>query len=169
MHMMQLWVNLPKADKMGTPGYQDIRAGAIPTVTLPENGGSLRVIAGSYGEARGPAHTHTPMTMLDVNLQGGTTLKVALPPSFNALAVVLEGRATAGGKTASTGELVLFTNDGESLELNADENSHILILSGEPIEGPIVQHGPFVMNTRAEIHQAILDFNAGLFGRVPAG
>lgn len=168
MHMMQLWVNLPKAHKMSAPAYQDIRAAAIPTVSLPENGGSLRVIAGSYGEARGPAQTHTPITMLDVNLQANTTFNVDLPASFNALAVVLDGRATAGGKTASAGELFLFENDGKAVQIRADQSSHILILSGEPIEGPIVQHGPFVMNTRAEIHQAILDFNAGLFGRVPA-
>ena len=125
------------------------------------------MIAGSYRDARGPAHTFTPITMLDVTLSAGGSMPVELPRSHNALAVVAKGRVRAGAETASTGELLLFAHDGERLELTADEDSHVLILAGEPINEPIVQYGPFVMNSLDEIRQAITDVNAGRFGPVP--
>jgi redox-sensitive bicupin YhaK (pirin superfamily) len=166
MHMMQLWVNLPKKEKMARPDYQPIVSAAIPSVPLA-SGGQVRVIAGEYGGARGPARTFTPVTMLDVRLGKGERLEVPLPRSYNALAVVAEGRATAGHRSAHTGELLLFANDGASLELVAEEPSHVVILAGEPIDEPIVQYGPFVMNTVGEIQQALRDVQAGRFGPVP--
>jgi quercetin 2,3-dioxygenase len=166
MHMMQLWVNLPRKDKMTPPGYQPITNADIPVVTLP-GGGQVRVIAGEYQGARGPAHTFTPITMLDAELTAGSRLPVTLPASFNALAVVAKGRVRAGGATASTGEVLLFRNDGASLELEAEESSHVIVLSGEPLNEPIVQYGPFVMSTVQEIEQAIVDVNRGKFGPVP--
>jgi redox-sensitive bicupin YhaK (pirin superfamily) len=166
MHMMQLWVNLPKKDKGAKPGYQPIEAAQIPTVPL-SGGGTVRVIAGEYGNARGPAHTFTPITMLDAQLRPGERFEVSLPRGYNALAVVARGRVTAGGRAASTGELVLFANDGAALELVADEESHVIVLSGEPIDEPIVQYGPFVMNTLQEIQKAFTDVESGKFGPVP--
>jgi redox-sensitive bicupin YhaK (pirin superfamily) len=166
MHMMQLWVNLPKKDKLTKPGYQPIEAAQIPAVAL-EGGGSVRVIAGEYRGARGPAHTFTPITMLDAKLRPGERLEAALPRSYNALAVVAQGAATVGGRSVKAGELVLFANDGASLELVADEESHVIVLAGEPIDEPIVQYGPFVMNTVEEIHRAFLDVERGGFGPVP--
>jgi redox-sensitive bicupin YhaK (pirin superfamily) len=167
MHMMQLWVNLPAKDKGTKPGYQPIESLLIPSLPL-EGGGHVRVIAGDYRGARGPARTFTPITMLDARLLAGERLAAPLPQSYNALAVVAEGRVSAGGRSAEAGELVLFANDGSSLDLVAHEASHIIVLSGEPIDEPVVQYGPFVMNTRKEIEQAFVDVENGRFGPVPA-
>jgi redox-sensitive bicupin YhaK (pirin superfamily) len=166
MHMMQLWVNLPKKDKMAPPGYQPITASSIPSVPL-EGGGHVRVIAGEYGGARGPAHTFTPITMLDAQVVKGAHLRAALPASYNALAVVSKGRVRAGGVEATAGQVILFANDGPSLELLALEDAHVIVLSGQPLDEPIVQYGPFVMSTVDEIEQAMLDVRRGKFGPVP--
>jgi quercetin 2,3-dioxygenase len=169
MHMMQLWVNLPKKDKMAAPGYQPIGKGDIPVVTIPGSaeGGHVRVIAGEYEGTRGPAHTFSPITMLDAELPGGARLPVTLPASYNALAVIARGRVRAGSHTASAGEVVLFANDAPALELVAEEDAHVILLSGEPLDEPVIQYGPFVMNTVQEIEQAIHDVNRGKFGPVP--
>ena len=167
MHMMQLWVNLPKKDKSAKPGYQNLEAKQFPIVALP-GGGTARVIAGDFGDVKGPARTFTPLTMLDLNLKAGEVVPVKLPASFNAMAVVATGRVTAGEKSAKSGELMLFANDGESLVLRAEEDAHVIVLSGEPLNEPIVQYGPFVMNTVDEIHQAIKDVNSGKMGPIPS-
>src|SRR3954447_9485439 len=113
MHMMQLWVNLPRKDKAAAPAYQPLVAADIPRVPLAAGGGEVRVIAGTYEAARGPAHTFTPITMLDVRLEAGARLPLALPASYNAMAVVAEGRVTASGAVANKGELLLFANDAD--------------------------------------------------------
>ena len=166
MHMMQLWVNLPKKDKSAPPGYQPIVSAQIPQVQV-QGGGAVRVIAGEYAGAKGPAHTFTPITMLDVNLNAGAHLPIALPANYNVLAVVAEGRVRTGATVANAGELILFNNDGTQIELAADEAAHVIVLSGAPIDEPIVQYGPFVMNTVDEIRQAMFDVNRGKFGPVP--
>jgi len=166
LHMMQLWVNLPRQDKKAPPGYQALLAQQIPNVALPA-GGQVRVIAGEYQGARGPAHTFTPISMLDVQLRAGEELTVPLPASYNALAVVAQGRIASGSTSAGTGELVLFANDGQSVTLTASEDTHLILLAGEPIDEPIVQYGPFVMNEVAEIRQAMLDVQRGKFGPIP--
>jgi len=165
MHMMQLWVNLPKQSKTAPPGYQPLSSAEIPVVE--REGASVRVVAGAYEGAQGPARTFTPITMLDVKLSAGARLPVTLPASYNALAVVAKGRARAGAFSASEGELLLFNNDGKRLELSAEEDSHVILLAGEPIDEPIVQYGPFVMNTVAEIEQAMIDVSRGKFGPIP--
>jgi redox-sensitive bicupin YhaK (pirin superfamily) len=166
LHMMQLWVNLPREHKSASPGYQALTASQFPSVALP-GGGTVRVFAGEYEGALGPARTFTPITMLDAHLQAGGGLPVSLPASYNALAVIAKGRVTAGAATAAAGELVLFANDGERLALSATEDAHVILLAGEPIDEPIVQYGPFVMNSVAEIEQAIADVGLGKFGPVP--
>jgi len=166
MHMMQLWVNLPSKDKAAAPAYQPITAADIPRVALA-GGGEVRVIAGAYEDARGPAHTFTPITMLDVRLPAGGKLPLALPANHNALAVVTKGNVGAGGESARTGELILFANDGDRLALSANEESHVVLLAGAPLDEPIVQYGPFVMNTFDEIRQAIADVETGKFGPLP--
>ncbi len=166
LHMMQLWVNLPRAKKMATPGYQPITKADIASVPLP-GGGQVRVIAGDYEGARGPAHTFTPITMLDADLPPGGRLSVHLPATYNAMAVVAKGRVRAGDRVASAGELVLFANDAPGLELVAEEETHVILLSGEPLNEPIAAYGPFVMNTMEEIREAIADVNRGGFGPVP--
>jgi redox-sensitive bicupin YhaK (pirin superfamily) len=166
MHMMQLWVNLRRKDKMAPPAYQPITAADIPNVPVP-GGGYVRVIAGEHEGARGPAHTFTPITMLDAQLSEGARLPVELPAGYNALAVVAKGRVGAGGFTASAGEAVLFANDAPRLELVAEEDAHVILLAGEPLNEPVVQYGPFVMNSASEIERAILDVNTGKFGPIP--
>jgi quercetin 2,3-dioxygenase len=166
MHMMQLWVNLSRKDKQASPAYQAITAGQVPNVTL-DRGGKVRVLAGEFAGARGPAKTFTPITMLDATLAAGERLAVPLPSSYNALAVVAEGSVQVHDVVARAGELVLFENDGEGLALVAAEPAHVLVLAGEPIAEPIVQYGPFVMNTVEEIEQAIVDVNRGRFGPLP--
>ena len=165
MHMMQLWVNLPKKDKAAKPTYQPITASDIPKVAVDQ--GTVRVIAGDHAGVRGPAHTFTPITMLDAQLDAGARLEVPLSPGYNALAVVAKGRVTSGSRSASTGELVLFANDGEQLSLSADEQAHVVVLAGQPLDEPIVQYGPFVMNTIQEIEQAFIDLESGKFGPIP--
>lgn len=166
LHMMQLWVNLPRKDKRAAPGYQALQSTQIPEVALP-GGGHVRVVAGEYAGTRGPARTFTRITMLDVRLRAGETLSIPLPASYNALAVVADGRVTSGSTAAKAGELLLFANDGPSLTLNAAEDTHVILLAGEPIKEPIVQHGPFVMNEIEEIERAIQDVEAGKFGPIP--
>jgi quercetin 2,3-dioxygenase len=165
-HMMQLWVNLPRAHKSAPPGYQPILASEIPSVPLAD-GGHVRVLAGSFGDVRGPARSFTPITMLDARLRAGETLRVPLPSTHNALAVVADGEVSTGEHRARTGELVLFANDGATLELTASGASHVIVLAGEPIAEPIVQYGPFVMNSIDEIEQAIEDVGSGRFGPIP--
>jgi quercetin 2,3-dioxygenase len=166
IHMMQLWVNLPKRSKAASPGYQPILSGTIPVIAL-DGGETVRVIAGQYAGAQGPARTFTPITLLDVNLKANVSLTVSLPETYNAFAVVAQGQVQVGEATARTGELVVFKNDGSHVELRATVDSHVIVLSGEPINEPIVQYGPFVMNTVEEIRQAIFDVNRGKFGPVP--
>ena len=168
MHMMQLWVNLPKKDKMTAPRYQAITRADIPVAALQAGAGAVRVIAGAFEGARGPAHTFTPITMLDATLSAGASLQVAIPASYNALAVVARGRVRAGTFTADAGEVLLFANDAQRLELTADGDAHVIVLSGEPLGEPVVAHGPFVMNSIQEIQEAIDDVNDGKFGPVPA-
>jgi redox-sensitive bicupin YhaK (pirin superfamily) len=165
--MMQLWVNLPRARKMGSPDYQPITAAQIPVVALEGDVGTVRVIAGEHAGARGPARTFTPITMLDARLRAGATLEVPLPKAYNAFALVEGGEVVAGGERAGTDELVLFANDGEHVALVAERDAHVVVLAGEPIDEPIVHYGPFVMNTRREIMEAIRDFEAGRFGAIP--
>jgi quercetin 2,3-dioxygenase len=166
MHMMQLWVNLPKKDKMAPPGYQPITTAEIPKVSL-SSGGHVRVVAGEFEGARGPAHTFTPITMLDVELPTGGRLAATLPSSYNALAVVAKGRVRAGDFVAGAGELILFANDAPRLELVAEQDAHVIVLSGEPLGEPVVQYGPFVMNTIQEIETAIHEVSSGKFGPIP--
>jgi hypothetical protein len=166
MHMMQLWVNLPRAKKMATPGYQPIPKADIPSVALA-GGGQVRVIAGDYQGERGPARTFTPISMLDADLPPGDRLSLELPATHNAMAIVAKGRVRAGDHVASAGELVLFANDAPRLELTAEEDTHVILLSGKPLNEPVVAYGPFVMNTFEEIHQAIADVNRGGFGPIP--
>ena len=144
LHMMQLWVNLPRAHKAAAPDYQAITA-----------------------EARGPAHTFTPIDMLDVSLAAGGSVPIELPRSYNAMAVVAKGHVRSGGEAARAGELLLFAHDGERVLLTAEDDSHVIILAGEPIDEPVIQYGPFVMNTVDEIRQAMVDVQAGRFGSIP--
>jgi len=163
----QLWVNLPAKDKLTTPRYQSIVAADIPTVELADGAGAVRVIAGEFAGHAGPAHTFTPINVWDVRLSGRTTLT---PPEGHDLAVVvLAGEVAVNGETrARDAEVVVFERTGGEFTVESTVEAKLLLLSGEPIEEPVVSYGPFVMNTEDEIRGAIVDYQSGRFGRMAA-
>jgi len=176
-HGVQLWVNLPAADKFVDPRYQDIRGGQVKLLRSPDGGAVLRLIAGSLGGYDGPGITHTPITYVHATVAPGARLVVPWSPDFNALVYVLAGRGTVGGegRPVRTGQLAAF-GPGDYLELAADatQDSHtpnleVLLLGGQPIREPVAQYGPFVMNTREELAQAFEDYQSGKMGQIPAG
>lgn len=162
--MVQLWVNLPAKDKQAPPAYQAITAGQIPTVTF--DGGKARIIAGAFGDTRGPARTFTPVNLWDVRLDAGAELTLPLPEGHNTMIAVLAGHVTIDGTGVGEAEIARLSTEGEGAALHADGDSMILVLTGEPLGEPVVGYGPFVMSSQAEIREAIADFNAGRFGRM---
>lgn len=167
MHMMQIWVNLPKAHKMAPPRYQDIAAAQIGRVALPRGGGLVRVIAGEYQGVRGPAMTFSPISMFDLFLNPGGRAELSFLAHENTALMVLKGNVTINDRASAEAlDLVLFENAGEAFVAEAQSEAQLLLLSGEPINEPVVQYGPFVMNTQHEIRQAIADFNDGAFGQL---
>lgn len=163
--MVQLWVNLPAKDKMSTPGYQAITSADIPVVSLADQAGKARIIAGEFEGTRGPARTFTPINMWDLRLTAGASLNLDLPEGHTAALVVLSGHITVGGsQAAGEAEMVLLSRDGSGMTIDADGDTTVLVLTGEPIDEPIAGYGPFVMNSETEIRQAIEDFNSGKFG-----
>lgn len=163
--MVQLWVNLPAKDKLSPPGYQAITSRDIPVVPL--TGGTARIIAGEFHGIRGPARTFTPVNLWDLRLDQATNLTLDLPEGHNAMIAVLSGKVIING-TQPTGEaeIVRFERDGRDVTIHADREAIVLVLTGEPIDEPVVGYGPFVMNNEAEIRQAAYDFNSGRFGQV---
>ncbi|MCA0406747.1 MAG: pirin family protein [Proteobacteria bacterium] len=165
--MAQLWVNLPAKDKNAPAGYQSITNAQIPEVLLAQDAGRLRVIAGRFGEAEGPARTFTPMNIWDVRLNAGKSVSLTLPEGHSLQVLVLTGTVQFNGQTlARAAQTVIFEHTGGAIEVEANAETKLLVLSGEPIHEPVVAHGPFVMNTQAEIQQAMLDFRAGRFGMI---
>ncbi len=162
--MVKLWVNLPAKDKMTPAQYQAITRDEIPSVTL--TGGTARVIAGALAGTRGPARTFTPINLWDVRLDADVTLD--LPAGHNALIAVLSGHVTIAGRSLGAAEVARFSVEGTGARVQADGSTTLLVLTGEPIDEPVVGYGPFVMNTQDEIRQAIVDFNSGRFGAVAA-
>ncbi|MCX8567170.1 MAG: hypothetical protein ON057_001897 [Glomeribacter sp. 1016415] len=162
--VVQLWVNLPAKDKMSAPGYQTILNEVIPKVPLPEGAGSVRVIAGDYSGHAGPARTFSPMNVWDIRLSAGAAVELPAAEGWNTAVVVLHGAVQVDRQvSAREVQMALFEREGDSFMLEANSDAVVLLLSGEPIDEPIVGHGPFVMNTREEIVQALNDFNSGRF------
>ncbi|MCK0159615.1 pirin family protein [Allomuricauda sp. F6463D] len=163
--MVQLWVNLPKKDKMSAPKYQAIKYDDIGRYDIEDNAGTIEVIAGGYKNTQGVASTFTPIHMLNAKLNKGGKAEFEYPAHYNTLLLVLEGNIVVNGtEEAPTDHLALMANDGEKFEIEATEDAVVLVLSGEPINEPIAAHGPFVMNTREELQEAFNDFNKGKFG-----
>ncbi|MDE2474604.1 MAG: pirin family protein [Alphaproteobacteria bacterium] len=164
---IQLWVNLPKRLKMTAPRYQTLRAAGIPVVSLPEDAGSARVIAGEFGGAKGPAETFTPMAVWEISLKAGRGAIVPVTAGDNVSLFVLRGEARINGRTpAKHAEFVQFGSGGEVIRLDADSDALVLVLSGEPINEPVFGYGPFVMNTEDEIRAAISDYRSGRMGHL---
>jgi quercetin 2,3-dioxygenase len=167
LEMVQLWVNLPAKDKRAAAGYQTLLASDIPVVTLEDEAGSLRVIAGRYRDQQGPAHTFTDMDVWDLRLKAGASLQLPVAEERNAALVVLRGNLRVNDqREAGPASLVLLERDGEDVRIEALEDVSVLLLSGEPIDEPIVGYGPFVMNSQAEIAESFDDFQAGRFGQM---
>jgi len=169
LQMVQLWVNLPAKHKMTAPAYQAILSQSIPEVELSNSSGLIRVIAGEHEGHLGPAKTFTPMNVFDIRLKKGEELVLPVADGWNTSVVVLRGALESAGESGSVAKdakMLMFSQDGADIKIKALEDSLALLLSGEPIDEPIVGHGPFVMNTRQEIDQAINDFNRGAFGSI---
>lgn len=162
--MVQLWVNLPAKDKMSKPKYQAIQNDTIERYILPEDAGTVEVIAGEYKDVKGAATTFTPMNVYNVRLNADGETVFNFPADFNTGILIIEGSLIINGELAAGNEFVYFKNDGEEIRVKASQDSIILVLSGEPIHEPIAQYGPFLMNNQAEIKLAISDYNEGKFG-----
>lgn len=163
--MVQLWVNLPAKFKMSTPKYQALPNDGIAKYELPNTGGTIEVIAGEYQGTKGSAATFTPIEMYNVRLNANAKASLGSPANYNTALVVIEGSITVNGtEQAVTNQMVHFAHEGTAIEIEANENSIVLFLSGEPINEPIAQYGPFVMNKPEELQQAIEDYNTGKFG-----
>lgn len=167
LQMVQLWVNLPKEYKMTSPGYQAITKTDIPEVRLTNNAGTLRPIAGQFDDHQGPANTFTPMHVWDLCLNSGGQTQFDLPQGWTTAIVVLEGEICINNSApVSDANMVLLSHQDSGVKLHASQNSLVLLLSGEPINEPIVGHGPFVMNTKEEILNAFKDLQNGEFGHL---
>ena len=162
--MVQLWVNLPKKYKSEAPHYQALSADGMGKLELPGNAGQVNVIAGTLNDVKGPAQTYSPVNLFDIKLNRDGEVSFPVPESHNTALLVIDGGITVNGQTAPRHSFVLFKNNGEDISIRALENSVVLLLSGEPINEPIVSYGPFVMNTQEEIYQAIQDYQRGKFG-----
>jgi redox-sensitive bicupin YhaK (pirin superfamily) len=162
--MVQLWVNLPKKDKSTPAHYQAITANQMGKVNLPDSGGVVNVIAGNFNGITGPASTYSPVNLFDIRLKNGAEAVTSLSAKFNTALLVISGSVEVNGEKAGQHSFVLFKNEGEDIAVKANEDSIVLLLSGEPIDEPIASYGPFVMNTQEEIYEAIQEFQTGKFG-----
>jgi redox-sensitive bicupin YhaK (pirin superfamily) len=168
LEIVQLWINLPREHKLTQPGYQSIVKDSIPGVALPDAAGTVRVIAGSYAGHTGPAHSFTPMHVWDLRLRPNGVAHFELPAGWNSALIVLRGTVMINDAIAREAQMVVLDGAGSAVSIEANNEASVLLLSGEPIDEPIVGYGPFVMNTEEEIEQAMKDFRSGKFGEIAA-
>lgn len=167
LEMVQLWVNLPANFKRSPPGYQDILDPRMPVVPLAGGAGTVRVIAGEFEKAKGPARTFTPIELWDMRLEAGKVASLNVPAGQSTALLFLRGGGRVNGsKSVDEGGLAVLDRDGEALSIEAETDSTVLLLSGTPIDEPVVGYGPFVMNTEREIRQAIEDYRHGRMGHL---
>lgn len=167
LQMVQLWVNLRAKDKSAKAGYQTLLKAQIPNAPLPDDAGTLRVIAGEYSGHKGAAKTFTPINLWDVNLRAGKSAELPLPDGHTTTFLVLSGEVTVNDeREAGEGDLAIFARAGDSITVKARTDAKFLVMDGEPIAEPVVGHGPFVMNSRAEIQQAFEDYQLGRMGEL---
>jgi redox-sensitive bicupin YhaK (pirin superfamily) len=175
-HGVQLWVNLPAADKWVPPRYQDIGSEGVSLVRSPDGGALVRIIAGDIAGHPGPGITHTPIALAHATVSPGAQLRLPWPEDYNALVYVLSGAGTVGpaARPIHSGQLAVL-GAGGSITVSADTTQDsrspqldVLLLGGHPIREPVAHYGPFVMNTRSELQQAFDDYNAGRMGTIPA-
>ena len=172
LHGFQLWINLRKTDKWTKPDYQDVPSTRIPQVSTPDGKVSARVIAGNYLDAKAVINTLTPILYLHFTLQPGGQVVQSVPENYNAFAYVISGDGLFGKDKTSVGEknLIVFENDGEIISIRESDNAKspldVLLIAGMPLNEPIVQYGPFVMNTREEIDKTLEDYRNGRIGKI---
>jgi len=165
--MVQLWVNLRAKDKSAKAGYQTLLKAQIPNVDLPDNAGTVRVIAGDYNGRKGAAKTFTPINLWDVNLRAGGSAELPLPDGHTTTVLMLSGEILVNGESkAGEGDLAIFERTGNGITVNAKTDAKLLVMGGEPFDEPIVGHGPFVMNSRAEIQEAFEEYQLGKMGEI---
>jgi quercetin 2,3-dioxygenase len=169
LEMVQLWVNLPAKYKMNPPGYQTILSRQIPVADLPDGAGTVRVIAGEFGQIKGPARTFTPINLWDVRLKSDHRTEFTLPRGFTTALFVLRGDLDlVDSERVGATDLALLTREGDSVHLDARSDTTLLVLNGASIDEPVAMHGPFVMNSKSEITQAMEDYQNGRLGRLAA-
>ncbi len=167
LQMVQLWVNLRAKDKRAQPGYQTLRQAQIPIVLLPQEAGTVRVIAGAFGGRSGAAKTFTPINLWDVDLHAGQAAELPVPDGHTTTLLVINGEVTVNRQTdAREGDLAIFARAGDRVLVKATTAGKLLVMDGEPIAEPMVGQGPFVMNTRSEIQQAFVDYQLGRMGEL---
>jgi len=166
--MLQLWVNLPAKSKMTSPRYQELLDRDIPAARLPGDAGSVRVIAGEFEGAKGPARTFTPINLFDLRLRAGHRVRLDLHEGWTAALFVLKGKVSVNGEAANEGELVVFEREGGEAAIEAASDATVFVMNGKPIDEPIAGYGPFVMNTQEQIRQAVVDYQSGRLGRIPS-
>ncbi len=167
MEMMQLWVNLPARDKMSAPRYQTLLDAGIPRVTLPDDAGMLRVIAGEFEGRHGPAKTFSPLDVWDLRLKAGGTASFAMPEGHSAALVPMHATIAVNGTArAAPAQLVVLERSGRDFMVAAEADTAVLVLGGAPLNERVVGYGPFVMTSEAEIAQAIRDYQGGRFGQL---
>ncbi|MEM7277168.1 MAG: pirin family protein [Pseudomonadota bacterium] len=166
LEMVQLWVNLPAKDKMSAPRYQDILSRDIPTASLPGDAGAVRVIAGEFDGHKGPAATFSPLNVWDVRVKKGHEANFDFTEGHTLQVIALHGSVGINSETVQETEFASFEREGHEVTITANDDATLLVLSGEPIDEPIVGQGPFVMNTQAEIRQAMRDYGSGKFGQL---
>jgi redox-sensitive bicupin YhaK (pirin superfamily) len=164
--MAQLWVNLPAKFKMVPPRYQPVQNNDIPVVKLADNAGSARIIAGDFAGTHGAASTFSPINLWDIQLHAGKQVELTVPAGHTTLLFIRHGKLVVDGKTLGPADVALMAVEGERLNLEALEHTSLLLLGGEPIDEPIVAHGPFVMNSDKEIRLAIMDYQSGQMGHM---
>lgn len=166
LEMVQLWVNLPAKNKMIAPKYQPILNKDIPVVTLPDNGGTVRVIAGNYAGTQGAASTYSPVNLWDIKLKSGSTVVLDVTEGYTTMLFVRQGKLALGSTVVGVADLAIMERDGTRITLVAEEEVSLLLMGGEPINEPIVASGPFVMNTEQEIRIAMMDYQSGRMGQM---
>jgi redox-sensitive bicupin YhaK (pirin superfamily) len=166
LHGFQLWVNLPRRDKMMQPRYQELRATDIPTATSTDGKVSVTVLAGESLGTRATIDTRMPIVYLHVRLAPGANFTQAMPETYNAFAFIVSGNATFGDRAARENDMVLFARDGDEVSIASESGAELLLIGGVPLNAPIARYGPFVMNTAGEIRQAMLDYQSGRFGTI---
>jgi redox-sensitive bicupin YhaK (pirin superfamily) len=166
LHGFQLWVNLPRRDKMMKPRYQELRAAEIPAATSADGKTTVTVIAGESLGTRATIDTRTPIMYFHVRLAAGARFTQAVPETYNAFAFVISGEAAFGERLARENDAVFFGRDGDEVAITSEAGAELLLIAGVPLNEPVVRYGPFVMNTAGEIRQAMIDYQSGRFGEI---